>query len=319
MFPEVWPLKFSVVIPLYNKAPYIKRAIDSVLNQTYQDFEIIVVDDGSTDGGGDIVASYTDPRIRLIRQENAGVSAARNRGIKEAHYNFIAFLDADDEWLCNHLETIYMLIQKYPNCSAYGTAYVMNSSGKIQFKSLVKKYPIGWDGVINIELYIDLSKIHPFIYSSTICVDKSYFYLAGMFKVGVNHSEDLAAWLKLCLLSPIGYNNKVTAIYHTDTDNRLCNSYTGNPYAYVFSSICELINDQNNNAIKSQLESYANVITAKWLAELFRRGDFEQFCQSICYLYPEKKQSLKLVVFKLLSHLPKDIFILLGKIFYSIR
>ncbi len=88
----------SVVIPLYNKEPYIKRAIDSILAQKIQDYEIIVIDDGSTDKSAEVVKSFPDPRIRLIQQENAGVSAARNRGIEEAKAELIAFLDADDEW-----------------------------------------------------------------------------------------------------------------------------------------------------------------------------------------------------------------------------
>ena len=88
----------SVVIPLYNKEKYIKRAIESVLNQTFQKFEIIVVNDGSTDKSAEIVQNIKDPRIRLINQKNAGVSAARNRGIQEAKYEYIAFLDADDFW-----------------------------------------------------------------------------------------------------------------------------------------------------------------------------------------------------------------------------
>src|SRR6185312_7639068 len=89
----------SVVLPLYNKAPFITRALDSIAAQTYRNFEAIIVDDGSTDGSGDIAASYPDPRFRVIRQTNAGPGAARNRGVDEAKGEVLAFLDADDEWL----------------------------------------------------------------------------------------------------------------------------------------------------------------------------------------------------------------------------
>jgi len=96
-------LKVSIVIPLYNKAPYVRRALDSIAVQTFADFEAIIVDDGSTDMGAAVVANYSDPRFRLIRQENAGPGAARNAGIAQAQGEFIAFLDSDDEWLPNYL------------------------------------------------------------------------------------------------------------------------------------------------------------------------------------------------------------------------
>src|SRR5690606_38944730 len=97
----------SVVIPLYNKEVYIKQTIENVLKQSYQEFEILVVDDGSKDNGPAIVKSFTDSRIKLIQKINGGVSSARNVGIQNAKYEYIAFLDADDIWLPNHLEEIH--------------------------------------------------------------------------------------------------------------------------------------------------------------------------------------------------------------------
>ncbi|MDP8208206.1 MAG: glycosyltransferase family A protein [Candidatus Electryonea clarkiae] len=113
----------SVVIPLYNKEQYIARAIQSVLSQTYNDFELIVVDDGSTDASAKVVEEFNDPRQRLIRQPNAGECAARNRGIAESRTELIAFLDADDQWLPEHLIAIKCLSEKYPECGAFATAY----------------------------------------------------------------------------------------------------------------------------------------------------------------------------------------------------
>ena len=113
----------SVVIPLYNKKESVAHTLKCVLMQTYQDFEVVVVDDGSTDGSAEIVEGVDDGRIRLIRQENGGVSAARNRGIKEAKREYVAFLDADDEWKPEHLQTLVGLMEKYPQCGAYSTNY----------------------------------------------------------------------------------------------------------------------------------------------------------------------------------------------------
>ena len=114
---------FSVVIPLYNKEALIEQTVERVLLQTYQDFEVIVVDDGSTDKGVEVVKEFDDKRIRIIQQENQGVSAARNKGIEESQGEYIAFLDADDKWETDYLETQHCLIKKYPKCSVYATNY----------------------------------------------------------------------------------------------------------------------------------------------------------------------------------------------------
>ena len=114
----------SVIIPLYNKAPYILRALDSVAAQTFKDFEVIVVDDGSTDGGGGIVERYPDQRFRLVRQANAGPGAARNRGIREAQAPLVAFLDADDRWLPAYLETNVRILEEHPEAAAVGGGWI---------------------------------------------------------------------------------------------------------------------------------------------------------------------------------------------------
>jgi hypothetical protein len=119
-------MKVSVVIPLYNKAAYIQRALDSIRRQTLADFEVLVIDDGSTDAGPDLVAAAGDPRIRLIRQANAGPGAARNRGIAEATAPYVAFLDGDDEWLPTFLEESLAVLDRpgaQAACVTSGFAY----------------------------------------------------------------------------------------------------------------------------------------------------------------------------------------------------
>lgn len=117
------PVRISVVMPLYNKAAYVVEAIDSVLRQTYPAFEIIVIDDGSTDGGPDRVKQISDTRIRLVSQSNAGVSVARNHGIDIASGDYIAFLDADDRYQPGFFAKIVELIEQFPEAGMHCTAY----------------------------------------------------------------------------------------------------------------------------------------------------------------------------------------------------
>ena len=152
----------SVVIPLYNKEKQIKRTLQSVLTQTFQDFEIVIVNDGSTDNSTIEVEKIKDSRIRLIHQENAGVSAARNKGIEEAKYELIALLDADDEWKNKYLEVQYDLYKKYPKCDIFACNYEFVNEKHDISPTIIKKLSFKEnDGILNnyFEFNIDMISI----------------------------------------------------------------------------------------------------------------------------------------------------------------
>jgi len=211
----------SIVIPLYNKERHIAWAIQSVLGQTYGDFELIVVDDGSKDEGAKVVESFTDPRVRLIHQENAGASAARNRGITEARAELIAFLDADDEWMPEHLETILRLVKNYPECGAYATAYevviTQHRRRTPEFKDIPKS---PWEGIIPNYFRSALGPLP--VWTSAVAVWRRTFNQVGFFPVGVRRGEDLDMWCRIALKYRIAFSNYVTAVYFQDAMNRVC-------------------------------------------------------------------------------------------------
>ncbi|MBT2216477.1 glycosyltransferase family 2 protein [Virgibacillus dakarensis] len=210
-------MEFTVIIPLYNKAAHIKRAINSVLNQTHKELELIVVDDGSTDSSVQEVNKVIDSRIRLIRQKNSGVSVARNKGISEANYEYIAFLDADDIWKSNFLETIVGLIEEYPSAGAYATCYEIKERDKILSLETSFGLEKGWKGIV--DDYFRLSNNYPLISSSSVVIQKNTFNHLGTFPVGIARGEDLDMWLRIALDYDIAFFNKVCATYFRDTEN----------------------------------------------------------------------------------------------------
>lgn len=216
----------SVVIPLYNKAPHISRAIESVLAQTVQPSEIIVVDDGSSDGSDKIVKNYLKQGVKLIQQLNQGVSAARNRGVEEASEPYIAFLDADDEWLSQHLEYLSQLISQYPHASLFSTAHFIRRGGHLfRAKSSLQE---NWSGSIErfFRVYSDgLSLVN----SSTVCARKADLKIIGGFPIGVRRGEDIITWIKLAMISHVAHTSVATAIYHQDAVNRSNQFYETEP------------------------------------------------------------------------------------------
>lgn len=204
----------SVTIPLYNKEQSIASTLQTVLKQTYQDFEIVIVNDGSTDHSVEEVAKVLDPRIRLIHQSNAGVSAARNRGIKEARGEFVAFLDADDVWKPDYLKTQYELTQKYPECCVFASDYEFKDTyGKVT-STIIRKLPFkSVDGILS--NYFEVASCsHPPLWTSAVMVKKSAIQSIGSFPIGIKSGEDLLTWARLACKYSIAYTKISQAIYN---------------------------------------------------------------------------------------------------------
>jgi glycosyltransferase involved in cell wall biosynthesis len=213
-------MKVSVVIPLYNKARHIKRAVDSVLAQTYSDFELIVVDDGSTDGGGDLVREIIDPRIRLIIQENSGECAARNRGVQESACELVAFLDADDEWFPHFLDTVIALRERCPEAGMYASSFLYcreNVTWSPVYSGSVSP-PQG--GLVD-DYFLSALRT-PLVTSSSAMIPKRILDEIGGFSPGIRRGGDERTWTQIALRYRVAWSPVNGAVYHLSADNRAC-------------------------------------------------------------------------------------------------
>lgn len=204
----------SVVIPLYNKELQIGKTIRSVLRQSFQDFEIVMVDDGSTDSSVAEVQKINDSRIRIVSQTNAGVSAARNRGIAEAKGEFIALLDGDDEWKSDYLATQSELAGKYPECDVFATDYEFRSAEGKTTPTVIRRLPFDSEDGILTNYFEVATHSHPPIWTSAVMIRKSAIESIGGFPLGIRSGEDLLTWARLACRYKIAFSKKVCALYN---------------------------------------------------------------------------------------------------------
>lgn len=210
---------FSVVIPLYNKQEHIKSTIESVLAQTFKDFEVVIVDDGSTDRSVEVIhKNFNDPRIRILSQRNAGVSAARNTGIENAAHEYVAFLDADDEWKPDYLASKATLIEKYPDAIVYASNYeFLKPNGSLTLP-LIRRLPFeGKDGKLT-NYFEVASHSDPPLWTSAIVVKRKALDDIS-FPVGMKSGEDLLTWARLAAKGEIVWSKEPEAIYHQGFSN----------------------------------------------------------------------------------------------------
>ncbi|REL33828.1 glycosyltransferase [Rhodohalobacter sp. SW132] len=208
----------SVIVPLYNKEKYITETIHSVLNQKYKNFEIIVVNDGSTDNSVNKVRDIKDEKVKLVNKNNGGEATARNRGIEEANYKLISFLDADDIWYDDYLLNMVDLIKEYPEAGMYCSGYNLEYPDKIKRKRFIG-LKNNYKGLV--EDYLIRSAKSSIASSDTVVIRKDVFKKVGFFNTSLNHGPDLDMWFKIALNYKVAFYNFPGALHKKTVEGRV--------------------------------------------------------------------------------------------------
>ena len=208
-------MRFSVIIPLFNKAPYVRKAIGSVLIQSFRDFELVVIDDGSTDDSFAIAQSVLENsgvKYQVIHQKNAGVSTARNNGVVASSGDYLCFLDADDWWAPTFLEEMDGLIRDYPDAGIYGTNYYYVKNGKERV--CVKGAQTG---------YLDYCKVYAKdlcmpLWTGAVCLPRHVFDEMIGFNPQLSLGEDFDLWIRIVLEHKVAFLNEPLSYYYQDSE-----------------------------------------------------------------------------------------------------
>ncbi len=244
---------FSVIIPTFNRYISLKKAIDSVLSQTYKDFEILIIDDGSTDETPEIENEYANS-IKYIRQENSGVSRARNSGILNSHSPFIAFLDSDDLWLPDKLDEHNSYIQENPHTLIHQTDEIWIRNGR---RVNPRKKHIKRSGDIFIDS-LDLCLISP----STVVVNRDLIEKYGMFDEKLPVCEDYDLWLRITCNETVGLIEKKLTIKHGGHESQLSGSYPAMDLYRIYA-ILKLLRDKHDELKSAYLEKARDTVRKK--------------------------------------------------------
>ena len=257
--------RFSIIVPLYNKAPYVRKALESIASQTYRDFELIIVDDGSTDNSLEVVNEYIRDvlcvmydvckNVRVIHQKNSGVAAARNNGVAKSKGEFVCFLDADDWWEPSYLEEMLRLIKEYPDTGIYASNYIYYKPGKTH---VALSLPRG---------YIDYPKAYyegssmP-VWTGATCMPRKVFDEMRGFPVGIKLGEDLLLWAKTALHYKVAFCEKPLAYYNNDVPASL--RATRNLHAPEHHMLFNLASLENEIANLSLVHSFTPSRVTSW-------------------------------------------------------
>ncbi|WP_163409654.1 glycosyltransferase family 2 protein [Flavobacterium ajazii] len=206
---------FSIIIPLYNKENFIENTLKSVLNQNFTDFEVIIINDGSTDSSEEKVLQFNDSRIKYHRKKNGGVSSARNYGIEKAKSDYITFIDADDYWYPDFLDEMFKNINACPELKVFSTAIEIETSKSV----IPANYSIKKTGNFEVVNYFKASSKRTVLCSSSAVFHKTVFEYTGSFDTKIKSGEDTDLWIRIGLAYPIHFSWKILTRYVYDQNS----------------------------------------------------------------------------------------------------
>ncbi|MHC4288004.1 MAG: glycosyltransferase family 2 protein [Planctomycetota bacterium] len=261
-------LKISAVIPAYNADKYIARSIDSVLSQTRPVDEIVVVDDGSTDNTAAVIKSYGD-KIRYIHQPNAGVSAARNTGIEAATGDWIAFLDADDEWVSERIQWQIELLDRNPDLVWVSGNYTRCLCEEKRARTHIAESE-ALDALGSREFFENFFTAYAqnrWGCTDTMLIKKSVFKETGLFQVGQQQMEDIDLWWRIGQKYPkIGYIAKPISTYHLNIVGSLIQSQTD--YSYCRQMIRRHLEVSKNSPLHDDIKACSVRVLKSWMRSM---------------------------------------------------
>ena len=259
----------SVVIPLYNKEQSIVATLQSVFDQNYTDYEVIIVDDGSTDNSLNVVRSFVHSftpsfniNINIIHQENAGVSAARNTGILAANGEYVAFLDADDLWDEEYLMEQSRMIHDFPAAAMWGINFAETYNGKL-VRRRDTALPDSYRGYV--ENYFQMSGRESDLFcSSSVVIRKNVFEHVGVFDERLKYSEDNDMWWRIIATYPVAFYDQYMVFYRVDAENRALSHKMRLRYDSPFVVDKYQINQWRSNRL---FYKWINHHSAQWIAK----------------------------------------------------
>lgn len=268
-------IKFSIIIPLYNKEYFIRQTVLSVLNQTYKFFELLIIDDGSTDKSIDIIKQLKDSRIHIFFKENGGVSQTRNYGILKSSGNYICFLDADDLWEPTYLETLHEIIKSNTDVGFFCCAY---KAFKTEPKNVVEEFNLKIENkekCFRANFFrLSLKRRRIIALTSAVCIKKDLILSTNSyFMEDINLGEDADLWVRIALKTPIIFINLPLMLYRFHAPKGLTSTSIKSMRVFPYWNWYEL---KTSNPYKDKLTT------------LFIYGLSREFSKNMCY-----KQSIE--------------------------
>lgn len=285
---------FSVIIPLYNKEKYIQNTLKCVFNQSFTNFEIIVVNDGSTDRSLEILEDFSDERLKIIHQKNQGVSVARNTGMQNAKADYICFLDADDTWRPNHLQAFHNAITKFPDAKMYCNRYVTQISKNTFIENKFINIPGNYEGYVTD--FFKSSLINRVALTSAVCINKDIFNEIGGFDPTLKSDQDLDYWIKIALKYKVAITAENTMFYNFINANKSLSKDQSK-----FNKLTDLNKYVEIEKINESLKLFLDIYRIEYSLNYHILGLKDQSLEYLKYVDPKNMNFKTKVLFKLPS------------------